>query len=639
MGIRAGASLLAALFLMVILGGAPASASDPSDDVARNFDIDIVVNYDGTLSVTETYEWDFGHRAGLGMTRHLASHFHWEDDPDLARVYEYDNFTVSSPSGAPAQVWTEQEGAYLRVDIGAPEGSDDTRTGVQTYQLRYTVDGALNAVRDQSDAPDADELYWNVTGHHHDVPIESATAQITGPADITEGTCFEGSTGSDTECADLTVGSDRVTAASSGLDPNQGLTVAVAFPPGTFDDIDPTLEPMSSAVSEDIGAQRWVSRIAQVSDPLARVVTASIPLTAGVLVGLAALYGVRRMRRNRDLYYVDLPPGTLPVEGEQVRQEQLSREPVPAVWFEPPAGLRPAEAAVLQDKRATPKLVSVVLISLAARGYLSLHEHDGGMLRRRDWVLVYNQHAPGIEGLRPYEHSLLGALFSGRPSVKLSDLKRSRAPGLRKAKKRIREQVDRMGLFDQPLRGPANNVLGTLGMVGFGAGWFFFETPLWAPASLVPVTLTAAGLVALLLVAAGVTRRHAQARTAYGRALYERTRGFEHYLTTAEAHQIRFEEGRDIFSEYLPWAMAFGEAERWSQIMEAAAARGYPVHQPTWYRASGQFNAGSLSSIGKSMSSFSSSTVASTPGSSGGSGFGGGGSSGGGGGGGGVSGR
>src|SRR5699024_2290787 len=133
------------------------------------------------------------------------------------------------------------------------------------------------------------------------------------------------------------------------------------------------------------------SRIAQVSDPLARVVTASVPLTVGVLVGLAAFYGVRRMRRNRDLYYVNIPPGTLPAQGEQVGQARLSREPVPVVWFEPPAGLRPAEAAVLQDKRVTPKLVSVVLITLAARGYLSVHEHDGGLLRRRDWVLVYNE--------------------------------------------------------------------------------------------------------------------------------------------------------------------------------------------------------------------------------------------------------
>ena len=55
-------------------------------------------------------------------------------------------------------------------------------------------------------------------------------------------------------------------------------------------------------------------------------------------------------------------------------------------------------------------------------------------------------------------------------------------------------------------------------------------------------------------------------RSARGRALYEQSRGFELYLSTAKAHQLRFEEGEDIFSRYLPYAIVYGVAERWAEI-------------------------------------------------------------------------
>ena len=42
--------------------------------------------------------------------------------------------------------------------------------------------------------------------------------------------------------------------------------------------------------------------------------------------------------------------------------------------------------------------------------------------------------------------------------------------------------------------------------------------------------------------------------------------GFRNYLATAEADQLKFEEGEDIFSKYLPWAIIFGLADRWAKI-------------------------------------------------------------------------
>jgi hypothetical protein len=132
------------------------------------------------------------------------------------------------------------------------------------------------------------------------------------------------------------------------------------------------------------------------------------------------------------------------------------------------------------------------------------------------------------------------------------------------------------------------------------------------------------------------------ARTATGSAVLAQSRGFERYIATAEANQIRWEEARDLFSRFLPYAIVFGLADRWAQVFEevaaAAAAAGHAVSVPTWYGGTG--GSGGFSDVASSMDSFSTvaaGTFLSTPGSSGSSGFssggGGGGFSGGGGGG------
>jgi uncharacterized membrane protein len=143
----------------------------------------------------------------------------------------------------------------------------------------------------------------------------------------------------------------------------------------------------------------------------------------------------------------------------------------------------------------------------------------------------------------------------------------------------------------------------------------------------------AVALVGGLVVALG---RAAPARTPDGTAVLAQALGFRRYLATAEANQLRFEEGQDVFSRYLPYAIVFGLADRWARVFAEVAAAGRPVAAPTWYV--GYYNPVPGVFWGQSfagaMDRFSSVATASlsapTPGASGGSGFGGGGFSGGG---------
>ena len=95
----------------------------------------------------------------------------------------------------------------------------------------------------------------------------------------------------------------------------------------------------------------------------------------------------------------------------------------------------------------------------------------------------------------------------------------------------------------------------------------------WCP--LLPILITVAVI--------RIKLRRGQ-RTAEGRAVCDQVEGFKTYLATAEADQLRFEEGEDIFSKYLPWAIIFELADRWAKICGDLVAMGrLPDATPYWY--------------------------------------------------------
>ncbi|HLS73538.1 MAG TPA: DUF2207 domain-containing protein, partial [Actinomycetaceae bacterium] len=369
-------------------------------------------------------------------------------------------------------------------------------------------------------------------------------------------------------------------------------------------------------------------------------------------VALPVLYGVRRRRRGRDEHYPDLPPGVLPHAGTEPRVEQLATEPAVAVRFTPPDGLRPAEVGALDTKGTTTTHVTATIIDLAVRGFLRLEEAGTNWRGRvNDWTLVATPPDASAGELRDYERTLLERIFRGRAQVRLSQLRNTFAGTTRLVRRQLGSGLHAAGLVARPLTaGGSVSPLAFLLPLVFGSVFLFVGFTVVSV--IVGRSTGLLGLIAVLLIIAfavtrAVTRRARYPRTAAGRALHEQSRGFELYLSTAEAHQLRFEEGEDIFSRYLPYAIVYDVAERWAEIFAQLEAQGVRVQRPTWYDSPHGFHAGSFRSLGSSLSSFSSTAgtaLTSTPGSSGSSGSrsgggGGGGFSGGGGGGGGGRGR
>jgi len=131
--------------------------------------------------------------------------------------------------------------------------------------------------------------------------------------------------------------------------------------------------------------------------------------------------------------------------------------------------------------------------------------------------------------------------------------------------------------------------------------------------------LMASGLVLLVM------SRFMPRRTAYGRELYRRVKGYNLFISTAEKYRQRFFEKKNMFNEVLPYAITFGLTEKFAKQMHDI---GLEPSTSGWYVGTNNFNTASFASNINSFSSSMSNAMASTPSSSG--GFSGGGSSGGG---------
>lgn len=570
-----------------------ALAEDTDDRVT---DYKVVATFDkaGTAAVQLTLDVDFGDTEGHGPYLVFPLRQAIEGDLDRWRMTDVQVGEVSSPSGADPTLKTEESDGNLVIRVGS-EGR--TFTGVQTYVVNYTVDGLIAADHAQSGL---DEVNWNAVGNGWQIPIDHAEVTLVGPADVTKTACFSGSL-YDEPCENAHTGT-AATFSANNLDPGNGMQVVAGFPVGTFVGVEPrytkrfTVQNMFPATPYTVGATALLS-----------------------VLGLGLV--IRRTRR-RDEVFVGLTPGVVPAPGQQTTVGVDDGDAPVAVAFTPPKNVRPGEAGTLLDNVADDRDVTATIVDLAVRNHLQITQ-----TAPKEWTFVRRYNAE--DQLADYEEELLGRLFGGGNRVTTEDLRdESYAGMLSEVRGSLYHRVVDLQWYQaNPSHVRAAAIGGGLALVVVGGGIGFVAGFLgWGLIGL-------AGIITGLAVL--VRSNHFGRRTATGSAVLAQTKGFELYLTTAEAEQIKFEEGIDVFSRYLPYAIVFGVAERWTKIFQQLADEGRYTFNPYWYAGYGfaprldQLGS-SLSALGSTMSS---SLQAATAATSGGSGFSGGGGFGGGGGG------
>jgi len=610
------------------------------DDQVDSWQIAYTVNDNGVVHVDETLVYRFGSNSGRhGIDRILTTREAWGSE-DLDAVYTISDVQVTSPD-ASAQFALSTLGSgrdqQLRIRIGSADRVITSATA--TYTLSYDVAGAMRS-SDNATNP-YDEFYWDAISDQTPL-VQNITITVKVPGGAQDVFCASGPVKSNNACTSAAIGSDGVaTFTEASKSAGDIMTISTMIKSGLVSNTEPNLQPRADKA--DAEAQ-----------------TVGLAATGGTAVVTAVGVGLLARRNRRDDRFIGVAPGSIDDSGQGVGPDD---HPVIPVCFAPPA-IPVASAGLLDDGAVDVRDTTATLLSLAVRGAIQLRQDDTAP---KSWVFggtstgtntIYARQVRTDVPVAPHEAKMLDDLFYGVPvghekaltgQGTLTDVHMH-------MQRNVRSEAEAAGWYKRLPGGSVTPAVAGSGaaissvlrffvvvMVAAGFGLFSWIGGL-AGGGAVPQLrwLAIIGPLVVLLVGFIVYKglTHRGQRSAVGRAYTDQIDGFREYLATAEADQIKFEEGQDIFSQYLPWAVIFELTDRWTKICAQLVELGRLSNvQPTWYYGDYRtFNVFMFTGSINSLNQAAMPVVQASSGSGfgGGSAFGGGGFSGGGGGGGGV---
>lgn len=578
--------VLAFLFLF-FFSASPAFAMADWD--ITNFHSDIVLQETGEVRIQEKIDVDFYDLEKHGIYRDLP--IVYQDKTGKKTYTKIDVISVTQDNKK-AVYDTGHNDNNLRIKIG---DANKTISGEHSYVITYIATGVLRSF------PQYDEFYWNVTGDEWEAAIDNASATVTLPKEkIERVSCFEGYTGSTGSCLVTSQTAKQISFATTQFLPSfEGMTIAVAY-------------------------TRGMVPILTVSAP--KEITEEILKTPAILSFFFALVGgillivYLWMKNGRDMWFRTRRQLN-PYAKEEVMP--LGAAEAVVVEFTAPEKLRPAELGVLMDEKADTLDITATIVDLANRGFLTITEIDKKWLfGSKDYELHRKKH--GDDKLLSYEKLLLDRLFATGDTIKISSLKTNFYNDLAEVKKKLYEDVMTKKLFVEHPESKRNLYLAigfgimALGAVCIFVGFKFISGPL----AMFGIG-TMINSIIFIFASQAMSRR-----SAYGRELYQRVKGYQLFISSAEKYRQQFFENKNMFNDVLPYAIVFGLTGKFAQAMKDM---GVTPQNPNWYTGTHTFTptvfASDVSSFSKSLSS----AIASTPSSSGtsggssGGGFGGGG--------------
>ena len=348
--------LLSLLLLLV-----PFTSYAVGEEQIDNYIVELQIEKDATLKVTETINYDFGENQRHGIFRNIPYKYKARGGNFALRISD-----VTVTNGTSNQPFTtSKSGGELILKIGDP---DVYITGKHQYVISYTVGRAINYFDDH------DELYWNAIGTEWPVKIMSSSVTIQTPNDMgpKELICYTGVLESTEQ--NCTTSGNTIT--TQTLDSNEGLTVVISLPQGTV------TKPTVWQNILDVIKDNWI-------------------LVLPVFI-FWFMYKLWR-KHGRD----DKGKGTI----------------VPQ--YEAPKDFTPLLVGTLVDQSVDQSDISAELIYLAQQGYLTITKQETKTLvvfSGTDYEL--NKIKEADNALSAIDKKLFDALFKDRATVKLSELKK-----------------------------------------------------------------------------------------------------------------------------------------------------------------------------------------------------------------------
>ena len=540
----------------------------------NKFHSDIMIQEDSSIIVKETVDVEF-HQPRHGIYREIP--FKYRDDFGKVITTPMRVLSVTDKSGKPWKYRVTKTGPVINIRIG------DAKKYVEehwTYIITYEVENVILFFKDH------DELYWNVTGNYWKAPIKeaSATAYLTTKnksKNLMVGG-YEGGYGSKEECGYETYDNSGKFFTKRSLKVGEGLTIAfgwdkgLVFPP-------PSWKRILWAIN--LG-ENWVFLL---------------PIFSFTYMGN------RWYRKGRD---------------PKVRESVT-------VMYEPPKfdhqPLTPAEVGTLIDEKLDPRDITSTIVGLAVKGYIKIEEtkKEGILFDKTDYYL---RKVKGPDAnVSPFERELMERLLGGAAGVRVSDLKNrfyAYLPGLKKA---LYGELARKKYFLSSPEKVRNSYMAAGIVVWvFAILAFLFLLPNSGVKSIIAGLLTGIPVVAFA--------KSMPVKTRAGASAYMDILGFQEFMNRAEKDRLERMGDKDLFSKFLPYAIALDVADNWAKAFE-----GIYQEPPDWYVSPGGFRTfipyaftHSLNSVTSDLSSAMFSAPRGSSGGGSGGGFGGGGSSGGG---------
>lgn len=502
--VRLVALVLLAVGVLVRVAPTPEQAPSPTyeETTISDYRADFTLDREGDLTVVERLAVDFPFGGKHGIFRF----FDTRDDNDLHARRVPEDITVTRDGALePTELSTEKSGRYVVAKIGSP---DVTLTpGTHVYELRYRIDGVLLPGPDD----ESSTFTWNLIPGGWQQPISSARLTVGLPAAAAEVRCAVG-WGATDGCSPRGEGTQTLVVRAGPLPPRTPVTVTADLPIAT--------PPAGNTLP-------WTQRL----DP---VLGRSLPLAALVLLAsvAAAVAGFVLSLRTRE------PKPPYPLQ------------------YAPPDGIGPAQGVYVLTERIGKRSFVASLLQAAEHGAVSL-ERSG-----KSWTIADARGSDGWSGLDQVTMTVAGlipgpgaAFTAGRKDV-------TAGKALQKQLEKLTSSAKSWGTRQGLVVPSGPGALGGLLVIGAAvlAGFLCIADPFSMTAMALVPGLFAVGAAELVLPGAGTIRTRA------GREMWSRLGGFRRVLSTpSSVERFGFSGREELYTAYLPWAVAFDCADEWAE--------------------------------------------------------------------------
>lgn len=571
-------AVILALFFGSQLGLPINAAENYSVEEIKDFDVTINVQKDSSFLVQEKIIYDIETSYKHGIYR----------DIPLKKI-RISDIGVTDENGKPYKFLVTRTPGLLRIKIGDP---NVIIQGEHTYKISYKVANGILFFKNY------DELYWNVTGNKWEVPIEKAKLTVNLPRKASlygiDINCFTGKYGAKNKNCDYSYDESTIrTITTKKISPGEGFTVNISFPKG-------------------------IVREPGVFQKILWGIKKYWPFSIPPLVLIF-------------LFYKWLTKG---------RDPKIKKPIIP--FYEPPDNLKPAEMEAILKENISDHSVSATFIDLAVRGYLKIKRTKSLISNNDYEIVLLRDFKGSEELLNYEKELLDRIFSGvGKTTLAVVKKMKSLSGIINPISDNCFERLTNLGYFaENPKKVvkkwatigtiwlflvsafsfPFSNLefelfayiiaLALLGQIGF-FGKLYKKIGIsenivkeldrrmsFRSVLLIAVTIVAAILIFMILDYISTPIRSLSLsislisssflfsifsffmpkKTKKGAEIHWKILGFREFIRTVEKHRARFNEEENIFEKYLPYAILFGLANKWTLAFSDTVKI-----NPSWY--------------------------------------------------------